>query len=66
MFTTAISRPQIPVMDASDWVPRTLLEAHQAWEASCRRNLEIRRRFQAGRGKDVLLRSAARLPDWPV
>jgi hypothetical protein len=55
--------PTCPVED-QDGIPHTLLEAHLAWENARQRNLEIRRRFQEGREKGILLRSAAMLPSW--
>jgi len=49
---------------APDWIPRTLLEAQEAWEELRRRNMEIRKRFQDAHRKDVLLRSTAMLEAW--
>jgi len=61
--TTPTDSPTCPD-DNMDGIPHTLFEAHLAWENARQRNLEIRRRFQEGREKGVLLRSAAMLPSW--
>ncbi|MEK7394406.1 MAG: hypothetical protein AAB214_17755 [Fibrobacterota bacterium] len=52
------------VVDAPDWIPRTLAEAQSAWEELSRRNMEIRKRFQDAHRKGVLLRSTAMLEAW--
>ncbi len=59
-----VSEPLHDSIDAPDWIPHTLREAHHAWEETRQRNIEIRRRFEEGQTKGVLLRSAAMLPSW--
>jgi len=63
--TIALDRHASPdAIDASDWIPRTLLEAQEAWEELRKRNTEIRKRFQDTHRKGVLLRSTAMLEAW--
>lgn len=64
MSDATLSDPTDPPATELPSVPRTFLEALQIWEVVRLRNLEIRRRFQEGREKGVLLPSAAMRPSW--
>ncbi len=62
--TTVDGTVPTDLLDPSDWAPRTLREAQDAWEELRERNLGIRKRFQDTHPKGVLLRSAAMREAW--